>query len=147
LFQDNKLYIPKTFVREFLIWEIYARGFSGHFGRNKSIEEVECQFFWSSLKRDVAKLVGQCQTYQLAMHKKQNTCLYNPLLVPICPWQDVSMNFVLRLPRTTKKHDSIFVVVDHFSKRTHFIPCTNITEASKVEKLYFNEIVKLYCLP
>ena len=57
------------------------------------------------------------------------------------------MKFVFRLPRTTKKHDSIFVAVDRFSKMTHFIPCTKITTAPKVAKLYFDEIVKLYYLP
>jgi len=147
LFRDNKLCIPKTSVRDFLIWEIHVRGLSGHFGRNKTIEEVERQFFWSSLKKDVAKLVGQCRTCQLAKHKKQNTCLYTPLPVPTCPWQDVSMDSVLELPRTAKKHDSIFVVVDRFSKMAHFIPCTKTTDASKVAKLYFDEIFKLYGLP
>jgi hypothetical protein len=48
-------------MRDFLIWEIHAGGLSGHFGRNKTIEEVEHQFFWSSLKRDVAKLVGHVE--------------------------------------------------------------------------------------
>jgi hypothetical protein len=134
-------------VRDFLIWEIHVGGLSGHFGRNKTIEEVERQFFWSSLKRDAAKLVGQCRTCQLAKHRKQNTGLYTPLPVLTCPWQDVSMDFMLGLPRTAKKHDSIFVVVDRFSKMAHFIPCTKTTDASKVAKLYFDEIVKLYGLP
>ena len=90
-------------MREFLIWETHAGGLSGFFGRNKTIEEVEHQFFWSSLKRDVTKLVGQYRTCQLAKYRKQNTGLYTPLLVPTCPWQDVSMDFVLRLPQTVKK--------------------------------------------
>jgi hypothetical protein len=108
---------------------------------------VERQFFWSSLKKDVAKLVGQCRTCQLVKHRKQNTDLYTPLPVPICPWQDVSMHFVFGLPRTAKKHDSIFVVVDRFSKMTHFIPCSKTTNASRVAKLYFDEIKVFYCLP
>jgi hypothetical protein len=57
------------------------------------------------------------------------------------------MDFVLELPRTIKKHDSFFVVVNHFSKMTHFIPCTKTTNTSRVVKLYFDEIVKLYGLP
>jgi hypothetical protein len=57
------------------------------------------------------------------------------------------MDFVLGLPHTAKKHDSIFVVVDHFFKMTYFILCTKTTNASKVTKLYFDKIVKLYDLP
>jgi len=60
--------------------------------------------------------------------------------------QDVSMDFVLRLPRTAKKHDFIFVVVDCFSKIVYFIPCTKITNVSRVAKFYFDKIFKLYGL-
>jgi hypothetical protein len=57
------------------------------------------------------------------------------------------MNFVLGLPRTANKYDSIFVAVDRFSKMTHFIPCTKTIDAFRVMKLYFNDIIKLYGLP
>ena len=45
-------------MRDFLVWEIHARGLAGHFGRDKTIEEVERQFYWPGLKRGVAKIVG-----------------------------------------------------------------------------------------
>ena len=122
-------------------------GLAGHFGRDKTIEEVECQFYWPGLKRGVAKIVGQCCTCQLAKHRKQNTGLYTPLPMPNRPWQDVSIDFMLGLPCTSRKHDSILVVVDRFSKMAHFLPCSKTSNASKIAKPYFDEIVKLYGLP
>lgn len=83
----------------------------------------------------------------MAKHIKQNIGLYTPLLVSDCPWQDVSMNFVLGFPHTLKKHNSIFVVADRFTKMAHFILYTKTTVASKVSKLHFDEVVKLYGLP
>ena len=88
LFKANKLCIPRSSVRDFLVWEIHAGGLANHFGRDKTIEEVERQFYWPSLKRGVANIVGQCRTCQLAKHRKQNTGLYTPLPMPNRPWQD-----------------------------------------------------------
>ena len=85
LFKVNKLCIPRPSVRDFLVWEIHAGGLAGHFGRDKTIEEVERHFYWPSLKRGIAKIVGQCHTCQLAKRCKQNTGLYTPLPVPDHP--------------------------------------------------------------
>ena len=86
LFKANKLCIPQSSVRDFLVWETHAGGLVGHFSRGKTIKEVECQFFWPGLKRGVAKIVDQCRTCQLVKHRKQNTSLYMPLPMPDHPW-------------------------------------------------------------
>jgi len=70
LFLDRKLCIPRTFLREFLMWELHAGGLARHFKNEKTIEATEYQFYWPGLKRYVAKHAGRCHTCQLTKQQK-----------------------------------------------------------------------------
>jgi hypothetical protein len=48
--------------------------------------------------------------------------LLQPLNIPDWKWDDKSTDFIVGLPMTTRKFDSIWVIVDRFTKSAHFIP-------------------------
>ena len=99
------------------------------------------------MKHDVHKLCNNCIVYKRAKSKAMPHGLYNPLPIPEHPWIDLSMDFVLGFPRSKGGKDSIFVVVDRFSKMAHFIPCKKVDDAVHIAKLFFKEVVRLHGLP
>lgn len=147
LFRENRLCIPKCSTRELLMLESHGGGLMGHFGVLKTLDVLKEHFFWPHMKRDVERICSRCITCRKAKSKVKPHGLYTPLPVPSEPWTDVSMDFILGLPRSRKGRDSIFVVVDRFSKMAHFIPCHKTDDATHIADLFFREVVRLHGVP
>ena len=99
------------------------------------------------MRKDVQKSMDKCTICQHAKGKSQNTGLYTPLPIPNRPWDLINMDFILGMPKTQKGHDSIFFVVDKFSKMALFIPCFKTSDATNVANMFFKEIVRFHGLP
>jgi hypothetical protein len=147
LFKESKLCVPNCSMRELLVHEAHGGGLI-HFGVRKTLEILHEHFFWPRMRRDVTRICGRCITCRKAKSKVLPYGLYTPLPVTSEPWVNISMDFVLGLPRTKKKgSDSIFVIVDRFSKMAHFIPYHKTDDATNIADLFFKEIVRLHGVP
>lgn len=114
------------------IRKLHVERTTGYFKRHKIIAIVENYFYWPTLKKDVVKTIFRCRTCQLSKERKNNTCLYMSLPILYEPWKELSMDFVLCLPKIMKGHDYIIVLVERFLKMTHFITCFKTTNAIQV---------------
>jgi hypothetical protein len=101
-------------MRENLLKEKHSGGLAGHFDHDKTFAQVASSYYWPSMRAEVKEFVNNCKIFQYSKGKKQNNGLYQPLPIPERPWDAISMDFVLGLPRTQRGNDSIFVVVDRF---------------------------------
>jgi hypothetical protein len=73
--------------------------------------------------------------------------LLQPLKVPEWKWEEIAMDFIVGLPRTRDGYDSIWVIVDRFTKVAHFIPVRTTYTGAKLAELYMSRIVCLHGVP
>ncbi|CAA7046004.1 unnamed protein product [Microthlaspi erraticum] len=109
---ENRLCVPNCSLRDLFVREAHGGGLMGHFGVAKTLQVMRDNFHWPHMIRDVERICSRCATCKQSKSKVQPHGLYTPLPIPSHPWTDISMDFLLGLPRTRTGKDSIFVIVD-----------------------------------
>ena len=105
-------------------------------------------FWWAGMKRDVAEYVAKCLICQKikAEHQRPGGEL-QPIEIPEWKWEQIAMDFIVGLPKTTKNHDAIWVIVDRLTKSAHFLPIKMTSSLEQLAELYVQEIVRLHGVP
>ena len=134
-------------MRALLVREAHGGGLMGHFDIQKTFDVLHEHFFWPHMKMDVERVCAKCITYRQAKSRVLPHGKYIPLEIPCEPCTNISMDFILGLPRPKKNQDCILVVVDRFSKMAHFIACTKTDNATHIANSFFREIVHLHGVP
>ncbi|XP_043811986.1 uncharacterized protein LOC122723547, partial [Manihot esculenta] len=73
--------------------------------------------------------------------------MLNPLPIPEWKWENIAMDFVVGLPATSNRLDSIWVIVDRLTKSAHFIPVRSNYSVDKLAQVYVDAIVRLHGVP
>ena len=89
--------------------------------------------------------VARCLTFQQVKAEHQRPSGMLQLLEVLeLKWEEVTMDFMSGLPKSSEGYDSIWVIVERMTKATHFLPVKTTDLVKKLAKLYLKEIVQLH---
>ncbi|GJX21106.1 putative reverse transcriptase domain-containing protein [Tanacetum coccineum] len=126
-------------LRDLIMHESHKSKYSIHPGCEKMYPDLKKLYWWPNMKAIIAEYVGKCLTCSRVKAECQNpTGLLVQPNIPMWKWERIMMDFVIKLPKTSNGHDTIWVIVDRLTKSAHFIPTR---ETDSMERVYIKEIV------
>jgi hypothetical protein len=120
--------VPKNFeLHRKIMEEAHYSRYSIHPGTNKMYHNLKKSFWWIRMKREIAKYVSECDTCRgvKANHLSPAGNL-QPMSIPEWRRENIFMDFIVGLPRTSHGYNSIWVIVDRLTKSAHFIPVSTM---------------------
>ncbi|KAJ0581106.1 putative nucleotidyltransferase, Ribonuclease H [Helianthus annuus] len=149
LYFKKRIWVPLYGgLREVILNEAHKSRYSIHPGSDKMYQDLKEYYWWPRLKSDVAVYVGKCLTCAKvkAEYQKPSGLLQQPE-IPVWKWEQISMDFITKLPRTPRGHDMIWVIVDRLTKSAHFLPIREKDSTGKLTEIYLKEIVTRHGVP
>ncbi|GKG11540.1 putative reverse transcriptase domain-containing protein, partial [Tanacetum coccineum] len=128
--------------------EAYKSKYFVHPGAYKMYYDLRDRYWWSGIKKDIVGYVSRCLTYlKVKAEHQRPSGLLRQLEIPEWKWERIAMDFVMKLPRTSSRHDTIWVIVDRLTKSAHFLPMREDYKMERLARLYLNEIVARHGVP
>jgi hypothetical protein len=113
----------KEVLKQKILDGAHTSRYSIHPRSPKMYHDLRQQLWWTRMKREVARYVSEYDTCQkVKANYMKPRGLLQLLSILEWKWDDISMDFIVGLPLTACKFDSIWVIMDRLSKSTHFIP-------------------------
>jgi hypothetical protein len=128
--------------------EAHTLRYSIHPGSTKMYHDLRQQFWWTRMKCETTCYVSECDTcWKVKADYMKPRGLFQPLSILDWKWDDISMDFIMGLPLTSRKFDSIWVIVHRLTKSAHFIPINTMYEVQKYADTYIARVLCLHGVP
>ncbi|GKC64618.1 putative reverse transcriptase domain-containing protein [Tanacetum coccineum] len=135
---DNRSWLPcYGDMRSLIMHKSHKSKYSIHPGSVKMYHDLKMLYWWPNIKADIATYVSKCLTCAKvkAEHQRPSGLLVQPN-IPEWKWENITIDFITKLPKTVAGYDSIWVIVDRLTKSAYFLP---IKEIDSTEKLAVHE--------
>ncbi|GJR19233.1 putative reverse transcriptase domain-containing protein [Tanacetum coccineum] len=135
-------------LRALIMHESHKSKYSIHPGSDKMYQDLKKLYWWPNMKAEIATYVSKCMTYAKvkAEYQKPSGLLVQPIIL-VWKWENITMDFVTKLPKTTSGQDTIFVIVDRLTKSAHFLPMKETDSIGKLTRQYLKEVVSRHGVP
>ncbi|GJS49679.1 putative reverse transcriptase domain-containing protein [Tanacetum coccineum] len=135
-------------LRSVIMHESHKSKYSIHPGSEKMYQDVKKLYWWPNMKADITTYVSKCLTCVRvkAEHRRPSGLLVQPE-IPEWKWDNITMDFITKLSRSSQGFDTIWVIVDQLTKSAHFLPIRDNDPLDKLARLYLNRIVVRYRIP
>ncbi|GJW56907.1 putative reverse transcriptase domain-containing protein, partial [Tanacetum coccineum] len=135
-------------LRELIMHESHKSKYSVHPGSDKMYQDLKKLYWWLNMKAEIATYVSKCLTCAKvkAEYQKPSGLLVQPV-IPVWKWENITMDFVTKLPKTSTGQDTIWVIVDRLTKSAHFLPMKETDSMEKLTRQYLKEVVSRHGVP
>ncbi|GJZ71342.1 putative reverse transcriptase domain-containing protein [Tanacetum coccineum] len=135
-------------LRTVIMHESHKSKYSIHPGSDKMYQDMKKLYWWPNMKANIATYVSKCLTCAKvkAKHQRPLGLLVQPK-IPEWKWDNITMDFVIKLPKTSQGYDTIWVIVDRLTKSAIFTPMRETDPMDKLAKMYLKEVVARHGIP